>query len=225
MTCRDDHRFPPFDEDSARQKVQAAEDAWNTRDPERPPPPRWAPCRRCDGHRHRRPGRNTSRCSTTSTWWRAFGWQVGEELTISVVRNGVTIGTARGPVVITPEGPGLEVNHEATTVPPAPGSCWDSYTPDIRPGDVVTATNGTETDEVTVDDLRFSGDPYLDEATGDVLVQDSPTEVATASVSARSTPSAPASHLPGRTPYGLGDLPTRQGAPHAGGLASNQLAA
>lgn len=26
---------PPFDEDSARQKVQAAEDAWNTRDPER----------------------------------------------------------------------------------------------------------------------------------------------------------------------------------------------
>src|SRR6478735_2245175 len=27
--------FPPFDEESARQKVQAAEDAWNTRDPHR----------------------------------------------------------------------------------------------------------------------------------------------------------------------------------------------
>jgi len=27
--------FPPFDDDTARQKVQAAEDAWNTRDPER----------------------------------------------------------------------------------------------------------------------------------------------------------------------------------------------
>jgi nuclear transport factor 2 (NTF2) superfamily protein len=27
--------LPPFDESSARQKVQAAEDAWNTRDPER----------------------------------------------------------------------------------------------------------------------------------------------------------------------------------------------
>jgi hypothetical protein len=27
--------FPPFDEPSAIQKVQAAEDAWNTRDPER----------------------------------------------------------------------------------------------------------------------------------------------------------------------------------------------
>ncbi|GAA2716904.1 MULTISPECIES: nuclear transport factor 2 family protein [Streptomyces] len=27
--------FPPFDEESARRKVQAAEDAWNTRDPER----------------------------------------------------------------------------------------------------------------------------------------------------------------------------------------------
>ena len=26
---------PPFDEDTARKKVQAAEDAWNTRDPER----------------------------------------------------------------------------------------------------------------------------------------------------------------------------------------------
>ena len=26
---------PPFNEDTARQKVQAAEDAWNTRDPER----------------------------------------------------------------------------------------------------------------------------------------------------------------------------------------------
>ena len=27
--------YPPFDEASARQKVQAAEDAWNTRDPDR----------------------------------------------------------------------------------------------------------------------------------------------------------------------------------------------
>jgi len=27
--------FPPFTPDSARQKVQAAEDAWNTRDPEK----------------------------------------------------------------------------------------------------------------------------------------------------------------------------------------------
>lgn len=27
--------FPPFDEQTARQKVQAAEDAWNTRDPEK----------------------------------------------------------------------------------------------------------------------------------------------------------------------------------------------
>ena len=27
--------FPPFTEETARQKVQAAEDAWNTREPER----------------------------------------------------------------------------------------------------------------------------------------------------------------------------------------------
>ena len=29
--------FPPFTEETARQKVQAAEDAWNTREPERVP--------------------------------------------------------------------------------------------------------------------------------------------------------------------------------------------
>jgi hypothetical protein len=27
--------FPPFTEETARQKIQAAEDAWNSRDPER----------------------------------------------------------------------------------------------------------------------------------------------------------------------------------------------
>jgi uncharacterized protein len=27
--------FPPFDEETARQKVKAAQDAWNTRDPEK----------------------------------------------------------------------------------------------------------------------------------------------------------------------------------------------
>ena len=27
--------LPPFDEETARQKVKAAEDAWNTRDPEK----------------------------------------------------------------------------------------------------------------------------------------------------------------------------------------------
>ena len=27
--------MPPFDEESARRKVRAAEDAWNTRDPEK----------------------------------------------------------------------------------------------------------------------------------------------------------------------------------------------
>lgn len=27
--------FPPFTDETARQKVQAAEDGWNTRDPER----------------------------------------------------------------------------------------------------------------------------------------------------------------------------------------------
>jgi nuclear transport factor 2 (NTF2) superfamily protein len=34
-TVADRPPLPPFDLDTARQKVQAAEDAWNTRDPER----------------------------------------------------------------------------------------------------------------------------------------------------------------------------------------------
>ena len=35
MSTPDRPPLPPFDEASARRKVQAAEDAWNTRDPER----------------------------------------------------------------------------------------------------------------------------------------------------------------------------------------------
>jgi hypothetical protein len=100
----------------------------------------------------------------------ALGWTPGEEVNVRVIRNGVTIGTATGPAVDPAgEGAGLEVNHgpEGT---PQPGDCWDATTPDIQPGDVVRVTNGTLTDEVTVDDLRFTGQPTVDAATGDVVV-------------------------------------------------------
>jgi hypothetical protein len=100
----------------------------------------------------------------------ALGWTPGEEISVRVIRNGVTIGTATGPAVDPAgEGAGLEVNHGPEGTPQA-GDCWGGTTPDIQPGDVVQVTNGTLTDEVTVDDLRFTGQPTVDAATGDVVV-------------------------------------------------------
>jgi hypothetical protein len=98
----------------------------------------------------------------------AFGWTLGEELTVTVERNGVTIGTSTGPAVDTPEGPGLEVNHGPEGAPVA-GDCWVGHTPDIRPGDVVRVSNGTETDQVTVDNLAFTGRPS-ELGNGDIVV-------------------------------------------------------
>jgi hypothetical protein len=100
----------------------------------------------------------------------ALGWTPGERISVHVIRNGVTIGRAAGPAVDPlGEGAGLEVNHgpEGT---PRPGDCWDEVTPDIQPGDIVRVSNGSLTDEVTVDDLRFRGQPTVDGATGDVVV-------------------------------------------------------
>ncbi|HEX2176541.1 MAG TPA: fibronectin type III domain-containing protein [Nocardioidaceae bacterium] len=96
------------------------------------------------------------------------GWTPGETLTVNVLRNGVPIGTASGPAVDPlGEGAGLEVNHGVEGTP-QPGDCFEGTTPDIRPGDVVQVSNGTVTDEVTVDDIRFDGPPAADGA--DVVV-------------------------------------------------------
>jgi hypothetical protein len=64
----------------------------------------------------------------------AAGWPVGEVITVEVLRNGVVVGSAAGPSVDTAEGPALEVNHGPAGTTPAPGDCWDSHTPDVRPG-------------------------------------------------------------------------------------------
>ncbi|MDQ4086188.1 MAG: chitobiase/beta-hexosaminidase C-terminal domain-containing protein [Actinomycetota bacterium] len=110
------------------------------------------------------------------------GWAEGEELTVTVHRRGVEIGRASGQAS-DPEATGssgLEVNH-GPEGPPAAGDCWEGHTPDIRPGDVITVTGGGEppvvvpgtgtaqTDQVIVDDIRFTGDPFL-AGDGDVLV-------------------------------------------------------
>jgi hypothetical protein len=88
------------------------------------------------------------------------GWGAGEQVTVNVLRRGVLIGTATG-AASDPEASGafgLEVNHgpEGTAVA---GDCWEGNTPDIRPGDRIVATNGTETDSVVVDNIAFTGRP------------------------------------------------------------------
>jgi hypothetical protein len=99
-----------------------------------------------------------------------FGYgPVGEPITVDVIRDGVKIGTATGPAVETLEGPGLEVNHGPNGTP-QPGDCWAGDTPDIQPGDRVVVTSAGVQNEVTVDNIRFTGRPALDPVTGDVVV-------------------------------------------------------
>ncbi|MDQ4006486.1 MAG: chitobiase/beta-hexosaminidase C-terminal domain-containing protein [Actinomycetota bacterium] len=98
-----------------------------------------------------------------------FGYAAGEELTVEVLRNGVVIGTATGNAAGEAPEIGLEVNHgpEGT---PVPGDCWEGHTPDIRPGDHIrVSSGGTVTDEVIVDNLRFTGQPR-EKGNGDIVV-------------------------------------------------------
>jgi len=96
--------------------------------------------------------------------------QLGREVTVRVVRNGVTIGTATGKTThIADFGAGLEVNHGVETFL-RPGDCWEGHTPDIRPGDHVVLTDSGGRDEVVVDDIRFTGRPEQETGTGDVVV-------------------------------------------------------
>jgi hypothetical protein len=90
----------------------------------------------------------------------ATGWAANEEITVNVHRRGVLIGTATGEAS-DPEATGsfgLEVNHGPEAAPVA-GDCWEGRTPDIRPGDRVSVTNGAETDTVVVDRIEFTGRP------------------------------------------------------------------
>ena len=98
-----------------------------------------------------------------------FGYgPVGTVVTVDVVRNGVPIGTVTAPTVDTPDGPGLEINHGPAGLP-QPGDCWEGVTPNILPGDRIVVTEGADTDEVTVDNIRFTGTPVEDSAGSVVL--------------------------------------------------------
>ncbi|HEY3019061.1 MAG TPA: chitobiase/beta-hexosaminidase C-terminal domain-containing protein, partial [Solirubrobacteraceae bacterium] len=50
-----------------------------------------------------------------------------------------------------------------------PGDCWEGFTPDIRPGDVVRVTADGGTDEVTVDNIRIDQGP-LEEPPGSGVI-------------------------------------------------------
>jgi hypothetical protein len=100
------------------------------------------------------------------------GYAQGEELTVQVVRNGNVIGTATGPAKGDPvDGFGLEVNHGVDIAPPDPGDCWQGGTPDIRPGDHITVTSlSGSNDEVIVDRIKFGSKGPRALANGDVVV-------------------------------------------------------
>ena len=85
-----------------------------------------------------------------------FGWTVGEAVTVDVIRNGVTIGSAAGPAIDTPDGGALEVNHGPAGVP-QDGDCWTGHTPDVRPGDLIRVSGAGTVSEVIVDNITFSG--------------------------------------------------------------------
>ena len=100
-----------------------------------------------------------------------FGYGTfGSTVRVEVIRDGALIGVAAGPAVSTPERLGLEVNHGVETGTPGPRDCWAGGTPDIRPGDRIVVTAGTTRNEVTVDDIRWTGAPQL-AANGDVVVR------------------------------------------------------
>ena len=98
------------------------------------------------------------------------GYAEGEVLTVQVVRNGTVIGTATGPARgDAVEGFGLEVNHGPEGAPLA-GDCWEGATPNIKPGDHITVTSTTSSDEVVVDRIKFGAAGPRKLANGDIVV-------------------------------------------------------
>src|SRR3954447_23877996 len=83
----------------------------------------------------------------------ASGFNNGELVDITASRNGVVIGTATNvPAIDSAPGAGdglVTVNHPG-------GSCWDTFTPDLRPGDVITAKTAATTDSTSVANVEIT---------------------------------------------------------------------
>src|SRR4051794_6135766 len=105
-----------------------------------------------------------------------YGYRTGTVIAVEVIRRNPgtgqdeTIGRQVAPAVSTKTGVGLELNHGPTGTAQTLGACWAEQTPDIRPGDRVLVTQDGRSDEVTVDDIRWTSAPAVDPATGDVVV-------------------------------------------------------
>ena len=100
-----------------------------------------------------------------------FGYPAdGTPVQVDVMRGAHRIGTVSAPAVVTPDGPGLEINHgpEGT---PVPGDCFAGLTPDVRPGDEIVVRSGADAheDRIRVDHLTIDGDPVL-RSNGDIAV-------------------------------------------------------
>jgi hypothetical protein len=102
-----------------------------------------------------------------------FGYDLGEVLTVQVIRNGNVIGEATGAAAGEAPEIGLEVNHGPEGAPVA-GDCWEAPfgTPNIGPGDRIRVTSATSdvVDEVIVDRIRFGRRGPSELRNGDIVV-------------------------------------------------------
>jgi hypothetical protein len=98
-----------------------------------------------------------------------FGYPDAGALQVDVVRGAHRIGTVSANAIVTPDGPGLEINHgvEGTA---GPGDCWTGSTPDIQPGDEIVVRSGADVDRIAVDHITIDGDPQL-MPNGDIQVR------------------------------------------------------
>ena len=88
--------------------------------------------------------------------------KAGQNVTVTVTRNGVQTSSARRRVGR--GDPSLEINHPG-------GVCWRGVTPDIQPGDLVTATfQDGRRDSARTLDVAVTGLQPVDTPTGPQLV-------------------------------------------------------
>jgi hypothetical protein len=94
------------------------------------------------------------------------GYQVGDTLSVHVVRNGVTIGSAIGTTTPDRKDPNNGVLNIAGGAPP----CWTGSTPQILPGDEVTVDDGgAGLDSMVVQNVAATS-LERDAVTGHILV-------------------------------------------------------
>jgi hypothetical protein len=112
-----------------------------------------------------------------------------DPITIDVVGDGVTLGTPTAQSVDTAQGPGLEVTLDPQGAP-QPGD-WSGTDLHVRPRDRILVANGGTVDEVTVDNIRYTGPPVEDPTTTRAL-----RPVGRASAEATTSPSGSARRSP-----------------------------